>query len=196
MDIGFPGVIMFWDTSTGQPDPNFAMYGTASSYSGSTLEFAVTSVVGTGTKANWIIATANPGTDGQYGMRTVSRHNLFVNAIWTNHGAEAAGTRGGRLMEFYDNTMIANGNYNNPILLRSGTGMIYNNSITNYGTPVVSLLNYNSRDQVLRPWGSPDGRNPFHKNNSGNPFVTGSITSGNTTTLVYRDNTEKWTINQ
>ncbi len=200
MNYNFPACAMFWDDATGKPDPNYAMYGTVNTgqYNGTTMVFNVTSSTGGGaTKGKWIISTTNAGTDGQHGSRQVVRHNTFSNAVWQWHGTEASGTRGGRALEFYENEMINNRFSNGPLLFRSGTGIIYNNTLTNWGsaTPGFGLVNYSSRSGQPRPWGGPDGRNPFHKNNPGNPFVKGSITSIDGTN-VYRDNTKTWTLNQ
>lgn len=193
---GYPITAMFWNAATGEPDHTFSMIGTVNSYSGTTLVMASTSANGAGSsKNNWTLAYSNTGFDGQRGTRAVIRNNLFANASWQNHGLEASHTRGGRVLEFYNNEMVGNTTGNSPLFFRSGTGLIHDNTITNFqtGVPSFNLMNFSSRQYEASPWGGPDGRNPWHDNTAA-AIVTGTVTSTNTYTM--RDNTKTWTLNQ
>jgi hypothetical protein len=83
-------------------------------------------------------ATGNPayffGTSAiqsYYGARTVFRHNTLNNCQVDQHGT--AGMIGARWWEIYDNTftVAANGNQSNYMALRDGSGVVFDNHVTN-----------------------------------------------------------------
>jgi hypothetical protein len=66
-----------------------------------------------------------------YGARTVFRHNTLNNCQVDQHGT--AGMVGARWWEIYDNTftVAANGNQSNYMALRDGSGLVFDNHVTN-----------------------------------------------------------------
>ena len=67
-----------------------------------------------------------------YGGRVVIRHNIITETYMQNHSARGD-SRGGVSFEIYNNT-LAGGGFIWPAFLRSGTGVIFNNTITGYGS--------------------------------------------------------------
>lgn len=70
----------------------------------------------------------NSGLQGYYGSRTTMRHNVFFMSQVDFHG----GSLGARWFELYSNEfqVIANGNQDKYIEVRSGTGFVYSNTKT------------------------------------------------------------------
>ncbi len=73
--------------------------------------------------------------DSTAGGRYVIRHNTIYNTPIENHGACTSGMRGTRSYEIYENTLVADtrgtmaGITYRPMLLRGGTGVVFNNTI-------------------------------------------------------------------
>ena len=68
---------------------------------------------------------------GYYGSRTVMRHNTFNYCQVDQHGTQ--GNIGARWFEIYDNTFTipsSGGNQSDFIVLRGGSGVVYNNTVT------------------------------------------------------------------
>ncbi|PXF56318.1 MAG: hypothetical protein C4B58_13905 [Deltaproteobacteria bacterium] len=65
-----------------------------------------------------------------YGARMVIRHNTMIKGIIQTHSARA-NARGGLKLEVYNNTFTGNG-FLRPSHIRSGTGVIFNNTVTGY----------------------------------------------------------------
>ena len=68
---------------------------------------------------------------GYYGSRTVMRHNTFNYCQVDQHGTQ--GMIGARWFEIYDNTFTipsGGGNQSDFIVLRGGSGVVYNNTVT------------------------------------------------------------------
>ncbi len=106
--------------------------------------------------------------DGWCGERVVFRHNTLRNAVIGNHGTETSQRlRGARSFEFHDNTFHFVGRtFYCAIELRSGNGVIYNNSIQGDVTHPIRADNY--RDHTsFQPWGIATGESPFDKNDLG-----------------------------
>lgn len=73
--------------------------------------------------------------DGNYGGRYVARFNLIIDSEIMTHGYQQLNTRGMRSWEIYNNEFRA---VNSslalwPVFLRSGEGLLFNNSITGVG---------------------------------------------------------------
>jgi hypothetical protein len=77
-----------------------------------------------------------------YGGRAVLRYSTIDYSYFITHSART-GDRGGLLYEVYNNTFTGKGFFR-PAQLRSGTGIIFNNTITGYGTNTFDLDNQRS----------------------------------------------------
>ena len=108
--------------------------------------------------------------DNYGGSRVVFRHNTIIGTYFGNHGADSGPYRGQHTFEFYDNTFTnSNAAIFIPIFLRSGTGMIFNNTITgnyNGGDHSIELSNYRSCTSYS-PWGKCDGTSAWDENQTG-----------------------------
>ena len=99
--------------------------------------------------------------DSGYGSHTVFRFNTVLNTFWSNHGNDTL-WRGARIAEIYSNTFAASdsfwSNYN-PITFRSGSGVVFGNTITGYAN-IITIENYRAN------WGNGtnkiSGLNQFH----------------------------------
>ena len=82
--------------------------------------------------------------DTQYGGRMVLRHNTIHNSMVMTHSAWGR-VRGGLKLEVYNNTFTSTvGNFR-PALIRSGTGVFFNNTISgNYQLQGLSIDNERS----------------------------------------------------
>ena len=98
------------------------------------------------------------------GGRVVFRHN--TTAFVVGHGTETSGRfRGMRAFEIYNNTFIPVQNSQfTGVYLRSGTGVIYNNTFDDSGSNTWSheIIATNYRDtQPYVPWGQCDGTSVY-----------------------------------
>ena len=138
------------------------------------------------------------------GPRFVVRYNNITNANLYTHGTETdQRTRGSRHFEFYDNTITCSlssgcGTF---ATIRSGTALIYNNTISlpYAGTlnSVAAILTQQTYGNFT-PWGWCDGQGPWD-NNDGVTYDSGTITSNTTTnsfSSTVTDSTKTWTTNQ
>lgn len=112
-------------------------------------------------------APEDAAIDSFNGSRIVFRYNALTNTDFGNHGADSGGFRGQHSLEVYNNTFTKeSGVKSSWLLLRSGSGVIYNNTWTgNYSGPEVA--NYRSRPQDFPPWGSCDGTSVWDENQIG-----------------------------
>jgi len=121
------------------------------------------------------------------GGRVVFRHNTA--AFVVGHGTETSGRfRGMRAFEIYNNTFIPVQNSQfTGVYLRSGTGVIYNNTFNDSGSNNWSniIIATNYRDgQPYPPWGQCNGTSVFD-GPSGYPCIDqvgrgmGNLVSGN-----------------
>jgi hypothetical protein len=127
------------------------------------------------------IGASTHALDGWLGQRVVIRHNTFKNTYVGNHGTESSGRlRGARSFEIYENTMTLTAD---PVgwfamSFRSGTGVIFNNTLTGRFKRGMQVDNY--RDWARFPtWGIATGESPFDKNDvdqEGKPIVYDSGT--------------------
>jgi hypothetical protein len=137
------------------------------------------------------------------GGRLVVRHNTLTNALAYMHGTESTGrARGGRQIEVYDNQMLCTnrriGCY--LVTLRSGTGLIFNNTISTSGSgfikPVVALGTYRTF-AGFTPWGWCGGQGPYD-DNDGTVYASGTISSATVSSgkLTVTDTTQSWSANR
>ena len=102
-----------------------------------------------------------------YGGNIVIRYNNITGTYIQNHSARGS-DRGGVLYEIYNNTLTGAGKIW-PANLRSGTGVIFNNTVTSYSTNHFIIDNQRT---CLGGWGSTldgrcDGTNAYDGNTSG-----------------------------
>jgi hypothetical protein len=93
--------------------------------------------------------------DLQTGGRMVFRHNTVTNGWFQTHATRGT-DRGGLKYEIYNNTWTGIGNQN-PISLLSGTGVVFNNTISGYGFDQVWMYNQRSSTVFTLPLGRCDG---------------------------------------
>jgi len=134
--------------------------------------------------------------DSLGGARYVVRNNILMNASVINHGTESGGrTRGGRVMEVYNN--VFQGNCAFWINIRSGTAVIWGNDlkgVTQFGGVSATILEAKRLTYSFTPWGQANGKNLWDSNVAGGPFASGTATGGGSLTLT--DSTKNWTVNQ
>jgi hypothetical protein len=135
-------------------------------------------------------ASDNYGDVG--GGRVVVRYNNYsglASSASYFHGTETDGRpRGGRQLEFYNNTIICTGGCFGALsTIRSGVGYIYNNTVTTTGSGavnyLVALLVLRSYRGPAPTWGSCDGSGPMDKND-GVVYASGTILTGGTLTVT------------
>lgn len=133
--------------------------------------------------------------DGHSGSRYVARFNNIHKGSFEIHGAEASRTRSGRAYEIYGNTFTSDNTRSSPTYMRGGVGLIYSNSFSGWTASAhFSLLDNRLLDHLFQPFHGADGRNPWDKNNPGNPFASATVTSSGP--LMVTDSTKNWTLNQ
>jgi hypothetical protein len=145
--------------------------------------------------------------DADNGGRYVCRYNTFKNTWPGQHGTESGAYRGGRAFEIYNNTMdypsvILSGN-----LRRSGTDLVYNNTITGLTNPHIMNLTAYREDGSSWLVGGASGTNSWDVNDTtdhtGNGFgggpsglyASGTASSGTDSTALTVSGTP-WTANQ
>lgn len=133
--------------------------------------------------------------DGYGGSRAVIRHNAITRGWIEQHGTESSQRfRGSRAIEIYNNTFIASGGGGLITNMRSGTGVIYNNTATGYINPVVMQFQMDREIASFPPFGQADGTNVWDVNLAGGPFYSGTATSAGSYTVTVSGAT--WTTNQ
>jgi hypothetical protein len=103
---------------------------------------------------------------GYGGERIVWRYNRMENVIFANHGTESTGRwRGGRTFEVYNNTFVMSVSSHIVVGMRSGVGVVFNNTVTGSGSVqnVASLHNFRS-DSAYSPWGKCNGTSAWDGN--------------------------------
>jgi hypothetical protein len=136
------------------------------------------------------------GADGHFGARVVYRNNTFHKMSLEVHGPEVGYNRGGRVTEVYRNTFA--GDNSSPIVgyWRSGTGLVWSNSIVGFTDTSNSLfLIYDVAHATALRYsaggaerGGADGINPWMSNVVGGPFFSGTalgyVVNGNYITVT------------
>jgi len=103
--------------------------------------------------------------DADGGGSLVLRSNMIYNCQYNNHGTEGTSVRAQRSYEIYGNIWVANDPscfYNPAMLLRGGTGVIYNNTVT--GWKFVETTFVKRVMQWCTTVGGADGLCPFDSN--------------------------------
>lgn len=122
-------------------------------------------------------------TDGFAGARFVFRYNTCHNVAAENHGTESTGIfRGTRSMEIYGNSFAATMTGEFSVLFRSGTGLVFSNTITGKFPGMLKMVNYRERS-VFLPWGIANGLNVWDLNYP-TPFDSGTHSGTSGTTVL------------
>ena len=109
--------------------------------------------------------------DMYYGGRMVFRHNTVTNAYWQNHAAKSADRGGNLKAEIYNNDFNAtDSNWFRAIHIRSGTGVVFNNSLRGYFN-TINVDNQRSDGELAgmdeAPFNLCDGTSPWDHNTPG-----------------------------
>jgi hypothetical protein len=109
--------------------------------------------------------------DLQFGGSAVLRHSTIRHNYFITHSARG-NSRGGMKYEVYNNTFIGDGFYR-VAQLRSGTGVIFNNSISGYGNNNFDIDNQRSSGEsgcsaVSSPLGACNGSSSYDGNSESN----------------------------
>ena len=134
--------------------------------------------------------------DSALGSRFVFRYNNCTNCWLYTHGTDSSGRiRGFRAAEIYMNNFVApQANVNAAMVtLRSGTAVIFSNTISGAFLGLAGMGNYRS-GQFFNPWGGANGLNPWDSNNP-SIISAGSYAGTNGGNILY-DNSYNWTIGQ
>jgi len=106
--------------------------------------------------------------DMYYGARMVFRHNKVTNAYWQNHAARSYERGGSLKAEVYNNDFNATDSaWYRAIHLRSGTGVVFNNSIRGFFN-TIQVDNQRSNGQnTSTPFGACNGSASWDGNTPG-----------------------------
>jgi protein-disulfide isomerase/uncharacterized membrane protein len=107
------------------------------------------------------------------GARAVFRHNTLIGSLYYSHWTRGAEI-GGILHEIYNNSFTGTANYNGlPIRLESGTGVIFNNTISGFsGSQSVTVNERRGFGENQEPFGACDGTKSWD-GNAGDPNAPG-----------------------
>lgn len=183
----------FGDNSWSSPDT----YGTASA-----LYVEANTLDGTSTTGPTIYVT---DTDYTGGARFVVRFNTLTNADVYEHGTETSQrVRGGRQIEVYNNNFTCSTTFtcNALLTMRSGTGLIFDNTINSGSGEMNTLVDMQNQRTFANftPWGECDGTGPYDEND-GTTYASGTLTaiqdnsSGNSPSTE-TDSSKSWPTNQ
>jgi hypothetical protein len=138
------------------------------------------------------------------GCRITVRFNQYPNnsvggtgSMAYFHGTDSGQRmRGGRQAELYGNTYTCSGCDVLGIDLRSGTAIVFGNSIAGGGNSVVKLDDYRTQN-LFAVWGACDGQGPWDLND-GTTYASGAVTafSASGSTLTITDSSKTWTAHQ
>jgi len=134
--------------------------------------------------------------DAYRGARYIVRRSTLRNLWLEAHGLDSGGRLGGtRALGSWLNTFIGSdaGDYVHNI--RSGTGVCYSNTVTDFLTAANFLhLDAYRRFYTFPTFGPANGTNEWDINAASGPFESGTATSGGTLTMT--DTSKSWTVNQ
>ncbi len=106
--------------------------------------------------------------DMYYGARMVFRKNSVTNAYWQNHAARGYERGGSLKAEIYNNDFNAtDAAWSRAIHLRSGTGVIFNNSFRGYFTSIQADNQRSNGQNVNAPFSACNGMSAWDGNASG-----------------------------
>ena len=107
-------------------------------------------------------------TDNYYGSRQVFRYNTVTNAYWQNHAARGY-ERGGNInAEIYNNDFNAtDSDWYRAIHIRSGTGVVFNNTIRGYFTQMNADNQRSDGSNNSAPYLACDGSHAWDMNTTG-----------------------------
>ncbi|HTV40890.1 MAG TPA: hypothetical protein VMF08_09960 [Candidatus Sulfotelmatobacter sp.] len=134
--------------------------------------------------------------DNGWGGRIVFRYNMCTNVFFQGHGTETSQRfRGARACEVYENVFLDNVETYDAYVavdMRSGSGVMFSNTITEYGG-LVSLNNYRASGNFA-PWGASNGQNLWDSNNL-TAVASGTFTGTNGSWFMISANAN-WSPNQ
>jgi hypothetical protein len=133
--------------------------------------------------------------DCNYGGAFVFRHNIVTDAYIEAHSFQAAGFRGAKSWEIYNNTVIqSSAAMNFPLDIRSGTGVIFNNVVQGTWSHPGGFVN-NVRSSEWRGVAAFADGGIDYDINSAMAGGTGTHT-GSSNFAVLTDATKSWTTNE
>lgn len=103
--------------------------------------------------------------DSNYGGRYVARYNTLTNRAWEHHGIQSSGNRGVPRWEIYNNTITTSSPYWTPLYIRSGGGVVFNNTFTNFTSGI--LIDNQTSCRYGTGGIACDGSNPRDGNRTG-----------------------------
>jgi len=121
---------------------------------------------------------AGNSIDGSNGARYVFRYNTVNNSDLQCHTINNAGLRAAFSYEIYENTLTGGPDRGySPMLIRAGTGVIFNNTINNFNFPHILVDNRRSCENCSQgacptnpDWGMCDGSSLYDGNEEANGY--------------------------
>jgi hypothetical protein len=134
----------------------------------------------------WTYPSGVPSaTDGYGGCRVVYRNNILTNCAIQWHGTGSSGRwRGGRQFEVYNNLFVNTFGGGAAGQSRSGTGVVYSNTLVGLWSQVFTMEDYRS-PEALSMWGGADGTNAFDLKDSGFTPINFTKADANNTGYQY-----------
>ncbi|HEX7655054.1 MAG TPA: hypothetical protein VF607_16210 [Verrucomicrobiae bacterium] len=130
--------------------------------------------------------------DGYAGGKSVFRNNTVWNTFWEAHGNDTSQRyRGTRSFEIYNNSFLDNQNFVTAMDFRSGTGVIFSNTVVGY--KIFSTIE-NYRNVQPNYWGGVNGASLWDSN-SPTIYLSGIYTGTNGATSL-TVNGANWTPGQ
>jgi hypothetical protein len=134
--VGYgPGSLGGWDVDVVEGDPAY----NAAYFEDNTFLWKSTAAAG-----------ANAAIQNYYGARTVFRHNTLWNALVDMHGDNTK--HSGRWLEAYDNDFYCSVNFSQPIQIRGGSAVVFNNRLHNKPGA--------AGGRIIKMWGEVPGTPP------------------------------------
>jgi hypothetical protein len=109
-------------------------------------------------------SSSSAAFDGYAGARVAFRHNIVWNTFFGTHGNDTAQRyRGVRMVEMYNNTFNDNQNFVTAMDFRSGTGVVFSNTVSGYSM-FDTMENY--RNVQPNYWGGVNGSSAWDSNSA------------------------------